>query len=79
LGLDNGVEGGGSDFLTSFGAVFATAPNGFAKSGAALGGRVVAEFGDAGTGPVEGELELDENFELILDIHEFRLLGGPPF
>ena len=78
MGLEEGVEGGVSDFLISFTEGLAAAPKGFEKSGAGLAG-VPAESVDACPGPMGGEIELDENFELILDIHEFRLLGGPSF
>ena len=78
LGLVGGADAGASDFLVSLkGGVFA-APGEFERSGAELGGEAFAEVGEAGTDPVDGEFELEENFELMLDIHEFRRLGGPP-
>lgn len=68
-----GVEGGVSGFLASLFIEMAVAPKGFVKSVWEL------ESGDDFDTGVDGELtdvagvvELEENFELMLDIHEFR-------
>ena len=57
----------------------AAAPKGFEESGPGLGGRAFVGDGEAGPGPVEGEFEFDENLELMLDIHEFLLVGNATF
>ena len=75
LGLVDRAGLGVSNFLTSFEPGVTAAPNGFVNSGCGLGGGDLVVDGTLGAEPVaEGdELELDENFELMLDIHEFRL------
>ena len=78
MGLEDGVEGGVSGFFASFIAGPTGAPKGFEKSGAGLGGKALVAGGDAGAGPGVDTFELEENFELMLDIHEFRLPGCVP-
>lgn len=62
---------GDSDFLTSLGPVELGALNGFGDSFCGLG-LVMTVEADAGEEGVEELFELEENLELILDIHEFR-------
>lgn len=73
FGLPAGVDGGVSGFLGSFEPGVTAAPNGFEYSGLGLAGGDFAGFGDVVDGPGAVGFELDENFELILDIHEFLL------
>ncbi len=80
LGLEDGVDGGVSAFLVGVTA----APKGFVReSGAGLGGGDFTEganaVSEAVAEAVEWGFELEENFELMLDIHEFRLPGGATF
>ena len=79
FGLEDGVEGGVSGFFASFIKGPAGAPKGFENSGDGLGGKALVADDKAGVGVVYGMFVLDENFELKLDIHEFRLPGCVPF
>lgn len=78
------VDGDGfveSDFFMSLEPGVTAAPKGFGLSKCGLG-TVFAVEGDAGEAGAEELLELEENLELILDIHEFRRPGefeGPAF
>ena len=78
LGLVDGAGDGVSDFLISFEPEVTAAPNGFVKSGCGLGGGDLETGGALGAelAAVGDGFELEENFELILDIHEFRLPAG---
>lgn len=72
LPLAGGVEGGVSIFLASLAVGVTAAPKGFGSSGCGLLG---GDFETGGTGkPVllAGGFVLEVNFELMLDIHEFR-------
>ena len=55
------------------------APKGFAESEERDGDGDFTEMVDAVSDPVDGKLELVENLELMLDIHEFRRVGGLVF
>ena len=77
-----GVGEGVSDFLTSFEPGATAALKGLEKSGCGVeggdlfaGGVVVAPV----TLAAGGVFALEENFELMLDIHEFLLPGGATF
>lgn len=73
LGLEDGVRGGMSAFLVGVTA----APKEFVRgSGAGLGGGDFVEGGDAVPETEGCGVEFEENLELMLDIHEFRLPGG---
>lgn len=78
LGLVDEAGDGVSDFLTSFEPGVTTAPKGFVKSACGLGGGGLETGSALGAEPAAAgdEFELEENFELILDIHEFRLPIG---
>ena len=77
-----GAGEGVSDFLTSFEPGATAAPKGLVKSGCGVEG---GDFLAAGVVAVtvlvaaEGVFALEENLELILDIHEFLLPGGATF
>lgn len=63
-----------SGLLTSLAPGVTAAPKGFGCS--ACGFRAsFAVVGETGPELPVGGLEPEENFELMLDIHEFRLLG----
>ena len=62
---------GDSDFLTSLGPGELGALSEFGDSICGLGLAIEVEV-DAGEAGVEELFELEENLELILDIHEFR-------
>ena len=70
-----GEELGESAFLRSFEPGATAAPNGFGFSKCGLGMVIVVEV-DAGDAEAEELFELEENLELILDIHEFRRPSG---
>lgn len=73
LGLEDGIGGELSAFLVGVTA----APKGFVReSGAGLGGGDFIDGGDAVPEAVGCGFGLEENLELILDIHEFRLPSG---
>ncbi len=74
---DFGLEDGFAGELSAFLVGVTAAPKGFARgSGAGLGGGDFVEGGDAFPETVGCGFELEENLELMLDIHEFRLPGG---
>ena len=64
-----------SAFFKSLEPGATAAPNGFGISKWGLGMVIVVEV-DAGDAEAEELFELEENLELILDIHEFRRTGG---
>ena len=64
-----------SAFFKSFEPGDTAAPNGFGLSKCGLGMVIVVEV-DAGDAEADELFELEENFELILDIHEFRRPSG---
>ena len=66
----------GSCFFGSFVPGVNAAPNGFSCSVAGFVAFLVVGAA-AGNEPLDGEFGLDVNFELRLDIHEFRRPGGP--
>lgn len=76
LGDTGGVEAGESTFLVILIPGGCAAPNGSACSSWGLFGPVGEDAGST-LGPPAAEP--DENFELILDIHELRRLGGGCF
>ena len=82
LGLGTGDGEGISDFLTSFEPGATAAPKGLVKSGGGVEGGDLFPGGVVAV-PVPiaagGVFALEENFELILDIHEFLLPGGATF
>ncbi len=67
-----GVDGGVSAFLASLAVGMTAAPKGFENSGWGLLGGDFEIGGESEPVLVAGVFELDENFELKLDIHEFR-------
>ena len=64
-----------SAFLRSFEPGDTAAPNGFESSKCGLG-MVIVVVVEAGDAEAEEIFELEENLELILDIHEFRRPSG---
>lgn len=73
-GVVDGSALAGSDFFPSFEPGVTAAPKGSGFSNDGLG-FVFAVCGDEGVAGVEGVLELEENLELIVDIHELRRPG----
>ncbi len=63
-----------SGLLMSLAPGVTAAPKGFGCSACGLGAGFAA-VGETGPELPVGGFEPEENFELMLDIHEFRLLG----
>ena len=78
FGLVDSAGGVVSDFLTSFDPGLTAVPKGLVKSGCGVAGGDFGAGGVVGPEPATGGgvFELEENFELILDIHEFLLPGS---
>ena len=79
LGVGDWVDGDAAGFLASFALGVVVVLKGFVNSVCGLCEAFV-RGGDSGPGLVGVDgFETDENFELKLDIHEFRLPGGGCF
>lgn len=74
-----GVEGGVSVFLVSLAVSVTAAPKGFDNSAWKLCGGDFETGDDGELVVVAGVIELEENFELKLDIQEFRRPIGVAF